>query len=196
MRISEKEGVSVLAFSRSVGVSESAIRQAVKSGRLSDAVFTDGSLDEVKARVLWYATTSPRGPKSSKPKSKLAEDAAGAIGKRGINDVKLEKLEVDLEAARLELAVTKRESIPYSEARRALAAFMRLHRDMALQFAVRHGPAIAADVGCEEGVLIAAISSHMRDALNEAMDGPRPFPRAVQSTPVAVDVEPGAEDDE
>lgn len=175
-RITTTEGISVREFARQQGVDESAIRQAVKNGRLADAVYDDGSIDEVRARVLWLKTRDTSRQKGvAKRASKNAENAAKA---RGLNDVKFDKLEVDLETARLELSVLKRESIPYSEARRALAAFMRMHRDMSLRFAVRYGPAIAAELGCDEGALIIALSARMREALNEAADNARPFPKA------------------
>jgi hypothetical protein len=172
-----RQGMSVRAFAKSVGVNEAAIRQAVQNGRLADAVFGDGSLDEVAARVHWLKTTNTSRQKSPAPRSKLAGDADRA---RGINDVKFDKLEVELEKARLDLAEQKRTSIPYAAARKSLAGFMRLYRDICLQFAVRHGPAIAAEVGCEEGPLIAALSAHMRHALNEAASNPRPFPKVAE----------------
>ena len=191
-RISVLEGISVREFARQQGVNESAIRQAVKTGRLADAVYDDGSLDAVRARVLWLKTRdTSRQKQSSVRSSKLADDASKA---RGLNDVKFDKLEVDLETARLELAVLKRESIAYSDARRALAAFMRMHRDMSLRFAVRYGPAIAAEVGCDEGELIIALSVRMREALNEAADNARPFPKAQPTVVTQEAVEDAADE--
>lgn len=178
-RISTRQGISVNAFAKLMDVRENAIRTAVKSGRLASAVFPDGSLDEVRARVLWLKTSNPARQRTPVATSKLGQEATRA---RDINDVKFETMEVELEDARLKLAASKRESIPYVEARRALAAFVRLNRDVALRFAIRHGPAIAAEVGCDESALIASISSHMRQALNEAADNPKPFPKAVPYT--------------
>lgn len=156
------------SFARRLGVS----RQAV--GKYCDdptfPIDESGNV-RIKAGLAWAASNLGRvaaGEADGKAKGK---EPASLIERR------IELLGIQIERGKLALASEQRESIPYSEARRALAAFMRMHRDMSLRFAVRYGPAIAAELGCDEDALIIALEMRMREAMNEAFENARPFPR-------------------
>lgn len=176
MSKSVPKGMTVAAFARAMGVSAAAVRDRVKSGRMAEAVLEDGSLDEGTARALWYANTNPNRVKVravDKPTSRLAEDARGT-GASEYN-IKVRRMEVDLETAELNLELLRKSTIDRSEALRAVRALMRVHRNVLLNFASRYGAEIAAECGANERQLIGALESRLRTALVEAASQPVPF---------------------
>ncbi|MGO8269260.1 hypothetical protein ACC862_24160 [Rhizobium ruizarguesonis] len=182
-------GVSVRDFAESLGVTYEAVMKRTKAGKFSpDAFHEDGSLDEEVARVDWFANTNPNrtqakpGDRPKPPRKNAAQHGADAEEKRGEFLIKLERAEVALEKERIELANLKRTHMPADEARRAVRTMMRMHRDHMLNFANRHGPAIAAEVGVSAAALVGLLEARIRDALNDAADQPLPF-----DTPPAVD---------
>jgi hypothetical protein len=175
-------GASAADFAESVGVSYEAVMKRVKAGKFSaEAIHEDGSFDEELARVDWFANTNPnriqvRPGDLPKPRRKSpADHGKQAEEKRGEYIIKLERAEIALEKERLELANLKRTHMPADEARRAVRTMMRMHRDHMLNFANRHGPAIAAELGVPAGQLVGLLEARIRDALNDAADQPLPF---------------------
>lgn len=169
-------GMSQRAFAREMGVTGNAIRDRVKRGSLAEAVLPDGSIDAELGRVLWFANSNPNHMKKTKPvkRSRLAEDAEAAEDASEYN-LKVARMKVDLETATINLEKLRRSTVDIEEARRAVRALMRVHRDAMLNFANRFGPAIAAIVGVPAADLVAELDARMRDALNAAADTPIPF---------------------
>lgn len=180
----KRQGVSVFAFAKAIGVSDNAVRDRIKRGSLADAVFDDGSLDEEKARVLWFANANPNRMRAAKEKKPAAAEQAEQG--RSEFELKLDRMEVDLDAARLNLEKLRGSTVDKEAARRAVRQFARNHRDHMLRFAARHGPAIAADLGVDAAALVSLLEARIRDALVEASENPIPFDDGPQPEP-AVD---------
>ncbi|MCB5201709.1 hypothetical protein LH464_04350 [Neorhizobium sp. T786] len=145
---------------------------------MGDAVFDDGSLDEEKARVLWFANTNPSYMRSRRGDG----ETTGKRGKKSGNTdmargeflIKTETAEVNLAIRRIELAVLEGSLVSLDEVRRAQRAAGRATRDMFLNFAPRHGAEMAGELGVDPGTFIGLLEAHIRKALNEAADQPMP----------------------
>jgi len=174
----QRQGIAVNAFAKSVGVTAAAVHYRIKNGSIAEAVFDDGSLDEEKARVLWFANANPSfmrsRPKDAPPLPPGSKAAAAAAEKRGEYQIKTETAEVDLAIKKLKLAVDRGMYVPKEEARRALRAVTRTTRDMFLNFSARHGAEMAGELGVDPGTFIGLLEAHIRKALNEAADQPMP----------------------
>lgn len=162
---------SKAAFARRLGVS----RQAIQKHASTAGFPLDAAGNVHVSKALDWMERHIRGHSSD----------ADETSDGGIIAARIRLLRVQSERQEIALRQERAESIPYSEARSALAAYIRMQRDMALQFAVRHGPSIAAEVGCNEAALIAALSAKMREALIEAADNRRPFPRVAKEAKLA-----------
>ena len=182
----QQQGISVKEFAASVGVTYEAVVKRVKAGKFSGGAFyPDGSMDEAVARVDWFANSNPSRMRATDakrpppPPKSMAEHNADADEKRGEYHIKLERAEVALEKERIELANLKKTHMPVEDARRAVRELMRMHRDAILNFANRHGPAIAAELGVPAPALIGMLEARLRDALKEAADEKLPFETTV-----------------
>lgn len=162
------EGISLAAFAREMGVSPNAVRQRVKSGRLAKAVLPDGSIDSVVARVDWFANCNPNQQRRKAPTktSKLRADAEGAE-ETSEYDLKVERMQVDLEAAKINLERLKETTVDKEEARRAIRSLMRVFRAAMLNFANRYASDIAAEVEVDAVLLAGVLEEQMRVALAE-----------------------------
>lgn len=162
------EGMSVAAFAREMGVTPNAVRQRVKSGRLAKAIHEDGSVDSILGRVLWFANSNPNQQrrKPATKTSKLRADAEGAEDTSEY-DLKVERMQVDLEAAKINLERLKETTVDKEEARRAIRSLMRVFRASMLNFANRYASDIAAEVDADAVLLAGVLETHMRLALAE-----------------------------
>jgi hypothetical protein len=171
------KGVSAADFAKSVGITYEAIMKRVKAGKFSPEAFhDDGSFDEEVARVDFFANTNPNriqarpGDRPKAPRKNPTQHSDEANEKRSEFVIKLERAEVALEKEQLELANLKRTHMPADEAKRAVRTLMRAHRDHILNFANRHGPAIAAEIGVAAPLLVGLLESRLREAIDDAAD--------------------------
>lgn len=162
------EGISLAAFAREMGVTPNAVRQRVQRGSLAGAILADGSVDMVKARVQWFANSNPNQQrrKPAAKTSKLREAAEGAE-ENSEYDLKVERMAVDLEAAKINLERLKEATVDREEARRAIRSLMLVFRAAMLNFANRHASDIAAEVEADPVRLAGALEGYMRVALAE-----------------------------
>lgn len=162
------EGISLAAFAREMGVTPNAVRQRVQRGSLAGAILADGSVDAVKARVQWFANSNPNQQrrKPAAKTSKLREAAEGAQ-ENSEYDLKVERMAVDLEAAKINLERLKEATVDREEARRAIRSLMLVFRAAMLNFANRHASDIAAEVEADPVRLAGALEGYMRVALAE-----------------------------
>lgn len=162
------EGISRNAFAKKVGVTPAAVRQRIANGRLAGAVLPDGSLDEAEATRLWEENAAHQMKR--KRKSEEEEEKRG-----GEYKIKMRRMEVDLEAAEINLTRLKETTIDREQARLAGRAAMRALRDHMLNFANRYGASIAGELGTDPGTTMGLIDAKMRLALGEVANAQNPF---------------------
>ncbi|QKC89991.1 hypothetical protein EB230_17435 [Mesorhizobium sp. NZP2234] len=140
----------------------------MQRGSLAGSIFPDGSVDSVAARVQWFANSNPNQqrrkvvPKTSKL-FKSGEEAT----ENSEYDLKVERMQVDLEAAKINLERLKETTVDREEARRAIRSLMRVFRAAMLNFANRYASDISAVVEADPVQLAGALEEHMRLALAE-----------------------------
>ena len=171
-----RQGIAVYAFAKKMRVSDNAVRSRIKSGRLAEAVFDDGSLNEEIATALWEQNAPKRRKVDPVPPSqRKAKIAARAKEAGNEYAIKLQRMQIALETEKINLEKLKNSTVDREEVRRAARAFGRAHRDAMTNFASRFGAGIAAEAGCDAATLIGLIDARMREALLEAIDIPVPF---------------------
>lgn len=160
-------------FARRIGISLTAVRKGLKSGRI--ALGPDGKLDESMLE-RWHSSRDPskvarnsgvekqrHGGVAAKPAT--VESSQEAL--EGFDVLKTKKLAVDLEIAREELANVRRDTVNRDQVRRALTSYARLVRDKWVNFPNRYGQQIAAALGCDAKALMAEMDKAVRLQLEE-----------------------------
>ncbi|UTO28712.1 hypothetical protein [Bartonella harrusi] len=176
MNKKHREGLSVRAFAKKMGVSHNAVVSRIKTGKFDAALFEDGSIDETLATAIWNenptkrtaSLLAPDGQRRTKIK-KASTDGANEY------KIKLERMQVALEREKIALEKLRETTVDREEMKKAAREFGRAHRDAMLKFPHRFGASIAAQVGCDAASLIGAIDYYMRTALLEAVNIPVPF---------------------
>lgn len=170
----KKQGLSVRAFAKELGVTENAVRSRIKRGkRIAEAVFDDGSLDADRASALWWVDLEAGNMRGGKKQTAaIAGQAREAID---LSRVKAEREEVDLATAKIKLAKEEGSVIDREEAKRGAASFARVFRDSVLNFAARKGPDLAHKLGVEPRQLIPLLEADLREMLVDLAGQPMPF---------------------
>ncbi len=144
---------------RRLGVSDTAIHKAERSGRIARE--PDGSWDIDKTRRRLTETTDPA-------RSPLA-NGAGADG-TPFARLKVAQLALKVEAQRLSLDETKRRLVDVNEANAALDEIGSTMRDALLNWPARVSGLIAAEISVDPHLLQTILQSHINDLLTEAAD--------------------------
>ena len=155
---------SKAAFARRLNVSPSYISALCKHG-LPVAKQGDISID---AALKWIRTNvrATAGRPSGNTKSGKPDETP---------DAKLRLILAQAEKVEIEIGRLNGNTIEKNVATRAVAELTRLFRDHMLNFANRHGGAIAAACSVSAPLLMAELESKMRVALGELADAKIPF---------------------
>ena len=144
---------------RRIGLSDTAMHKAERSGRIARE--PDGQWDIDKTRRRLTETGDPaRSPLAS---------GAGAEG-TPFARLKVAQLALKVEAQRLSLDETKRRLIDVTEANAALDEIGSTMRDALLNWPARVSGLIAAEVGLDPHLLQTILQGHINDLLTEAAD--------------------------
>ncbi len=144
---------------RRLGVSDTAIHKAERSGRIARE--PDGQWDIDKTRRRLVETADPtRSPLAS---------SAGAEG-TPFARLKVAQLALKVEAQRLALDETKRRLVDVTEANAALDEIGSTMRDALLNWPARVSGLIAAEISVDPHLLQTILQSHINDLLTEAAD--------------------------
>jgi hypothetical protein len=144
---------------RRLGISDTAIHKAERSGRIARE--PDGSWDIDKTRRRMIETADP-------VRSPLA-NGAGAEG-TPFARLKVAQLALKVEAQRLSLDETKRRLVDVNEANVALDEIGSTMRDALLNWPARVSGLIAAEISADPHLLQTILQSHINDLLTEAAD--------------------------
>lgn len=188
-------GVSRSAFARMVGVSEGAVRKAIKTGRIT--LQDDGTIDPDAARAAWAGTTDPartrvRGTKPAPMPAAVVEtedDAREAINliARVLQEEGAPELRtIDFDAARtaetilkarerdLRMQVARGKLVDAERVGKVAFDVARRARDAWMNWPSRVAPLIAASLGCDQVNLAVELENHVRQHLAEHAERERP----------------------
>jgi AcrR family transcriptional regulator len=150
---------STREVARRLGVSDTAIHKAERSGRIARE--PDGQWDIDKTRRRLTETADPiRSPLAN------GANAEGTPFAR----LKVAQLALKVEAQRLSLDETKRRLLDVNEANAALDEIGSTMRDALLNWPARVSGLIAAETGVDPHLLQTILQSHINHLLTEAAD--------------------------
>ena len=142
---------------RRIGLTETALRKAEQTSRISRE--PDGQWDIDKTRRRLVETADPS-------RSPLAQPAEGTPYAR----LKVAQLALKVEAQRLSLDESKRRLLDVAAANAAIDEIAGTMRDALLNWPARVSGLIAAELGVEPHLLQTILQQHIADLLTEAAD--------------------------
>jgi hypothetical protein len=169
-------GLSIRAYARHRGVTDTAVHKAIQSGRISTE--PDGTIDPKRADQDWARNTeSPRsGTRQQAPRVKAPDVSGGGEGAssgqggtsllqaRTVNEV------VKAQTNKVRLQRLKGELVDRSEAIAHVFKLARTERDAWLNWPARVSALLAADLGVDAHLLHVALENAVRDHLQELGD--------------------------
>ncbi|MBA9083500.1 MULTISPECIES: hypothetical protein [Bartonella] len=175
MNKKNRQGLSVRAFAKKMGVYPNAVVARFKTGKFDEAIYDDGSINEELATALWNENPTKQAyivGDDGKPRTKTKQDSI-----EGANEhkIKLQRMQVALESETIDLEQKKETTLDREKVKREAHNFGRAYRDIMLHFPHRYGARIAAKVKCDAASLIGAIDHYIREALQEIIKVPVPF---------------------
>lgn len=171
-------GLSIRAYARQRGVSEAAVRKAIKTGRISSE--SDGTVDPVKADAQWdrnIDTAQQRPKQRAVPneaiqavKETMGEPSlSSGLGSGGTTFLQARTANEVLKAQtnKLRLARLKGELVDRAQAIAHVFRLARTERDAWLNWPARISAPLAADLGVDPHTLHVALDREVRHHLEE-----------------------------
>jgi hypothetical protein len=164
-------GISIRAYARHRGVSDAAVRKAIKSGRITPEA--DGTLDADKTDREWNRNTEPPAPpRRAEPVSasqaapepsapSLSTGGTSLLQARTVNEV------VKAQTNKVRLARLKGDLVDRSQAIAHVFQLARNERDAWLNWPARVSAQMAATLGMEPHALHIALDEAVRTHLME-----------------------------
>ncbi|MDG9670895.1 elements of external origin [Hahella sp. CR1] len=159
-------GISIRAYARHRGVSDTAVRKAIQTGRITPE--QDGTLDQERADREWERNTeSPKvGSRRGVVKARTPEEIssngnASLLQARTVNEV------VKAQTNKVRLARLKGELVDRSQAIAHVFQLARTERDAWLNWPSRVSPHMAAQLGVDPHTFHVALESAVREHLQE-----------------------------
>jgi len=165
-------GLSIRAYARHRGVSDTAVHKAIRTGRITPE--PDGTLDPERADRDWTRNTSaaPTGTRASAPKAAVPEGSgegpavlptggASLLQARTVNEV------VKVQTNKVRLARLKGELVDRSQAIAHVFQLARGERDAWLNWPSRISAPLAARLGVDPHSLHVALEAAVREHLQE-----------------------------
>lgn len=169
-------GISIRAYGRHRGVSDTAVRKAIATGRIT--VDPDGSIDPARADAEWAANTTSgnaaapaRAARARSAPPVSVEESFPAQGRapagnsyaqaRTANEV------LKAQHHKLRIAQLKGELIDRSQAMAQVFALARAERDAWLNWPARISSMLAAELGLDPHLVHVALEREVRQHLTE-----------------------------
>jgi hypothetical protein len=149
-------GVSQRSYAKHKGVSESAVRKAIKSGRLKP--LPDGTIDPALADLQWARNTNPRMAISEPARPPVSGSLLQA---RTASEI------VRAQTGKIRLARLKGELIDRNQAIAQVFKLARVERDAWINWPARVSAEMAAALSVDAHKLHIALESAVREHLQE-----------------------------
>ncbi|ALN93818.1 hypothetical protein [Lysobacter gummosus] len=172
-------GISIRAYGRHRGVSDTAVRKAIATGRITAEA--DGTIDPARADAEWAASTkapeermlAPTQPARSRVATPAGADGVTAFApvsaSRGGNTYAQARTANEVLKARhheLRIAQLKGELIDRSQAMAQVFALARAERDAWLNWPARISSMLAAELGIDPHTMHVALEREVRQHLS------------------------------
>jgi hypothetical protein len=168
-------GLSVREYARRRGISHTAVRKAVQTGRIPQE--PDGTIDPVKADAAWDAQTDPGRKAAPAPKPVIktpiappptpqresAPTTAGATFAQARTAHEVAKAQ----KARIQVDRLKEEVVDRARATALVFKLARQERDAWITWPARVAGQMAAEIGIDPHVMQTLLEAHVHAHLNE-----------------------------
>ncbi len=172
-------GMSLRAYSRHRGVSDTAVRKAIESGRIYTE--PDGTIDQAKADAQWDANTNQAQQRSSNKKAiptaalasvdetlREADTVSGGsttfVQARTANEV------IKAQASKLKLQQLKGELVDRAQALAHVFKLARAERDAWVGWPSRISAQMAAELDVDAHTMHVTLEQYVRQHLSELAD--------------------------
>lgn len=171
-------GLSIRAYAKTRGVSDTAVRKAIAAGRITPEA--DGTIDPARADSQWDRNTEPPRVGSRSPAPHVAVPAEVATGGEGspalpaggasllqartVNEV------VKAQTNKVRLARLKGELVDRNQAIAHIFKLARAERDAWLNWPARISAQMAAALGVDPHTMHVALENAVREHLQELGD--------------------------
>lgn len=171
-------GISIRAYGRHRGVSDTAIHKAIKSGRIT--ALADGTIDAARADAEWDASTDPaqstlgvrsRTARARAATAAFAEDMpASAPASNSYAQARTANEVLKAQHHKLRIAQLRGELIDRQQAVGQVFALARAERDAWLNWPARISSMLAAELGIDPHAMHVALEREVRQHLSELGD--------------------------
>ena len=174
-------GVSIREYARQRGISDAAVRKALKQGRITAEA--DGTIDVERADRDWLSNTAPasRKPRTvraakTKPvpaaavkavEETLEESGSSVSGELNYMQVKTASEVLKVQEGKIRLAKLKGDLIEQDKAVALVFRLAREERDAWVNWPARVAAMMAAELGTQTAVMQKVLEAHVRAHLDE-----------------------------
>ena len=175
-------GISIRAYGRHRGVSDTAVRKAIKAGRIS--TLPDGTIDAEAADAQWDLNTDQAQQRTDKkPKTKAVPQAAVTAVEETLKESSTEQSGgttymqartanevLKAQTNRLKLQQLKKELVDRSKALSHVFRLARSERDAWVGWPARVSAQMAADLEVDAHKMHMTLENYVREHLSELAD--------------------------
>lgn len=171
-------GISIRAYGRHRGVSDTAVHKAIKSGRIT--ALPDGTIDAARADADWDASTDPAqsslGTRGRPARARAAtptsmdDRAGGAPTSNSYAQARTANEVLKAQHHKLRIAQLRGELIDRQQAVGQIFALARAERDAWLNWPARISSMLAAELDVDPRAMHVALEREVRQHLSELGD--------------------------
>lgn len=170
-------GISIRAYGRHRGVSDTAVRKAIATGRIT--ALADGTIDPARADTEWAANTTSadapaRVPRPARARAVAQEETlsapAGAPAGNSYAQARTANEVLKAQHHKLRIAQLRGELIDRQQAVGQVFALARAERDAWLNWPARISSMLAAELGIDPHAMHVALEREVRQHLSELGD--------------------------
>ncbi len=172
-------GISIRAYGRHRGVSDAAVRKAIKAGRITPE--PDGTIDPDKADAQWNRNTDAAQRRGDKRKAvpvaaldavqdTLREQGGSAGGGTTYMQARVANEVLKAQTNRIRLQQLKKELVDRSKALAHVFKLARAERDAWMSWPARVSSQMAAELGVDAHTMHVTLEAYVRQHLSELAD--------------------------
>ena len=169
-------GISIRAYGRHRGVSDTAVRKAIKTGRITPE--PDGTIDPEKADAQWYRNTDVAQQRGANRKAvpaaaldavadTLREQGGQSGGGTTYMQAKAANEVLKAQTNRIRLQQLKKELVDRSKALAHVFKLARAERDAWMNWPARVSSQMAAELGVDAHRMHVTLETYVRQHLSE-----------------------------
>ena len=163
-------GVSQREYAKIRGCSPTSVQKAVRDKRIS--LEADGTIDIQKANVEWFMNTNQAKSRKSDPlvDEMYQEQNKSSATKKAPNFMEIKTAHVYVQTMNLKekLKILKGQYVERKKAQEYTYQIAKAFVDLMLNFSVRYGALIAAELETDEHKTVAIIDGYIRELLSNS----------------------------